>query len=168
MDGIERCIDDEIPFEIPDSWEWCRLETAFYLQAGKNIQASEISANYSTGLFPCFGGNGIRGYVKSFNRDGDFPLIGRQGALCGNINRATGRFYATEHAVCVDTFAGTNVAWACLFLKALNLNQHATATAQPGLAVANINCVLIPIPPVFEQQRIVSKVEQLLDIIKKL
>lgn len=89
-------------------------------------------------------------------------MIGRQGALCGNINRATGAFYATEHAVCVGVFGAINISWVCYLLKAMNLNQYATATAQPGLAVATINSVLIPIPSLQEQKRIVDKLDQVL------
>ena len=162
-----RDISDEIPFEIPDSWEWCRIGSIFTLQAGKNISANQIAENVEEGLYPCFGGNGVRGYVPLFNREGYYPIIGRQGALCGNINLANGQFYATEHAVCVETFANTNVLWCCYFLTALNLNQYATATAQPGLAVANINEVLIPLPPFSEQHRIVAKIEELLPYIER-
>lgn len=166
LNGIERCIDDEIPFEIPDSWCWTRIGTIFTLQAGKNISAAEIEETFQSDLYPCYGGNGIRGFVNRANRIGDYPIIGRQGALCGNINRATGEFYATEHAVCVETFCNIDVTWACFFLEALNLNQYATATAQPGLAVANINTVLIPVPPSAEQKRIKNKIEVLLPVIK--
>ena len=168
LDGMERCIDDELPFEIPENWCWCKIGTIFTLQAGKNIQAAEIHENPFTDSHPCYGGNGIRGYVASSNRTGDYPIIGRQGALCGNINRATGEFYATEHAVCVETYSQISVAWACLFLTALNLNQYATATAQPGLAVANINEVYIPLPPLVEQHRIVQRIEELLPLVKGL
>ena len=166
--GVERCIDAELPFEIPESWEWCRIGISFFLQAGKNIQTSEIKESYFDGAFPCYGGNGIRGYVGYFNHDGDYPIIGRQGALCGNINRATGKFYATEHAICVETFCNVDVSWACLFLAALNLNQYATATAQPGLAVEKINQITIPIPPLAEQRRIVAKINSILPILKAL
>ena len=168
LDGVERCIDDELPFEIPENWCWCKIGTIFTLQAGKNIQAAEIHENPFAESYPCYGGNGIRGYVASSNRTGDYPIIGRQGALCGNINRATGEFYATEHAVCVETYSQISVAWACLFLTALNLNQYATATAQPGLAVANINEVYIPLPPLAEQHRIVQRIEELLPLVKGL
>jgi len=168
LDGVERCIDDELPFEIPENWCWCKIGTIFTLQAGKNIQAAEIHENPFANSYPCYGGNGIRGYVASSNRTGDYPIIGRQGALCGNINRATGEFYATEHAVCVETYSQISVAWACLFLTALNLNQYATATAQPGLAVANINEVYIPLPPLAEQHRIVQRIEKLLPLVKGL
>ena len=168
VDGVERCIDVELPFEIPESWCWSRIGDIFSLQAGKNIQASEIKETVFDRAFRCYGGNGIRGYVNRYNRDGDYPIIGRQGALCGNINRATGRFYATEHAVCVETFCDMDVGWTCLFLSALNLNQYATATAQPGLAVAKINQVFIPVPPLSEQCRIVEKIEELLPLIQSI
>ena len=166
-DGSEKDISDEIPFDIPESWEWSRIGSLFHLQAGKNIATNEISSESHTGLFPCFGGNGIRGYVKVFNRDGSFPLIGRQGALCGNLNMATGRFYATEHAVSVETFAEVDKIWTFYALKACDLNQYATATAQPGLAVSVVNRVLIPLPPLQEQQRIVAKIESLLPLVER-
>ena len=168
LDGKERCIDAEIPFEIPENWEWSRIGNIFFLQAGKNIQAAKIKKSPFKNSFLCYGGNGIRGYVEQFNRSGDYPIIGRQGALCGNINRANGNFYATEHAICVKTFAGTCVEWACLFLKALNLNQYATATAQPGLSVAKINEILIPVPPLNEQKRICIKFNSCIEQIELL
>lgn len=160
---LPEITDEEKPFDIPGSWEWVRLGEIFLLQSGKNIKAENIHHEQTESYtYPCYGGNGIRGFVDFFNSEGDFPIIGRQGALCGNINRARGKFYATEHAVLTATFANTDVSWACYFLKALNLNQYATATAQPGLAVSKINYVLIPFPPLAEQHRIVAKIEELL------
>ena len=159
---LPEITDEEKPFDIPESWEWVRLGEIFLLQSGKNIKAENIHHEQTESYtYPCYGGNGIRGFVDFFNSEGDFPIIGRQGALCGNINRARGKFYATEHAVLTATFANTDVSWACYFLKALNLNQYATATAQPGLAVSKINYVLIPLPPLAEQYRIVNKIEEL-------
>ena len=161
-DTVENNISDtshyeNVPFEVPSSWEWTTLGEIFTLQAGKNITAKDISDKEDTEhRFPCYGGNGLRGYVCCYNRDGRFPLIGRQGALCGNINLADGLFYATEHAVVVETYCETNVDWAVHTLTHLNLNQYATSTAQPGLSVSTINEVLIPLPPIEEQRRIVS------------
>ena len=149
---------ENVPFEVPDNWVWITLGDIFTLQAGKNITAKDISEKQDkTHCFPCYGGNGLRGYVSSYNREGRFPLIGRQGALCGNINEANGRFYATEHAVAVDTYCDTNIDWAINILLYLNLNQYATSTAQPGLSVATINEVMVPVPPLKEQQRISQK-----------
>jgi len=109
--------------------------------------------------YKCYGGNGIRGFVASYNREGDFPIIGRQGALCGNINIAKGKFYATEHAVVVERYCDVDLMWAYYTLTTLNLNQYATATAQPGLSVAVINDVYIPVPPLKEQERISQEIE---------
>ena len=157
--------EEEIPFAIPENWVWVRLGDAFFMQAGKYIKANDIAEK---GEYPCFGGNGIRGYTKFFNREGHFPLIGRQGALCGNINIANGKFYATEHAVVVQTFADCDPLWAGYFLTALNLNQYATSTAQPGLSVEKISTTLIPLPPLTEQQQIVEKLNHLLTEIDEL
>ena len=144
---------------------WSTLGEYFNLQAGKFISADDIHEESSHYPYRCFGGNGIRGYVATFNRTGDYPIIGRQGALCGNINYASGEFYATEHAVVVESFGGTNTLWARYLLEQLNLNQYATATAQPGLSVKTINEVAIPIPPIGEQQRIAEAINRCIDII---
>ena len=152
---------EHINFALPKNWQLSTLGEVFYMHAGKNIVASEISSNADeTYRYKCIGGNGLRGYVQQFNTEGSFSIIGRQGALCGNINYVEGRFYATEHAVVVDTFCKTNVKWAFYFLIKLNLNQYATATAQPGLSVNTICNVQIPLPPLTEQQRIVAEIER--------
>ena len=166
---LPEITEEEKPFEIPEGWMWVRLGQIFNLQAGKNITAANIYDEPSEKQkYLCYGGNGVRGYVSSFNREGNFALIGRQGALCGNINIANGQFYATEHAVVVDHYNLTDVLWGARFLKALNLNQYATATAQPGLAVSNIIKVLIPLPPLAEQKRIVERLEELLAMCERL
>jgi type I restriction enzyme S subunit len=166
---LPEITENEKPFDIPESWKWVRIGTIFSLQAGKNITASDIYKETSDEhSFLCYGGNGIRGYVSSNNRSGHFPIIGRQGALCGNINLANGDFYATEHAVVVDHFQMCDVLWCGYFLRALNLNQYATATAQPGLAVSNIVKVPIPLPPLAEQKRIVAKLEEILPLCEQL
>ena len=160
--------EDEKPFDIPESWKWVRIGQIFNLQAGKNITSADIYSEASNGnRYLCYGGNGCRGYVSAFNREGHYALIGRQGALCGNINVAEGQFYATEHAIVVEHFNKSDVLWCAFFLKALNLNQYATATAQPGLAVANIIKVPIPLPPLAEQHRIVAKIEELLPLVDR-
>ena len=160
---------ENVPFEIPANWCWTTLGEVFTLQAGKNITAKGISDKQdSTYPFPCYGGNGLRGYVSSYNRTGRFPLIGRQGALCGNINVADGLFYATEHAVVVESYCNIDVDWAVYALIYLNLNQYATSTAQPGLSVATINEVLLPVPPIDEQKRIANEIEKWFDLIKEI
>ena len=154
--------ESEQPYKVPENWCWTKIGGILRLQAGKNISASKISKSRSQeASFPCFGGNGVRGYVERYSHDGEFPIIGRQGALCGNVNWASGKFYATEHAVVVECSSNISKRWAYHILFSMNLNQYATATAQPGLSVAVINQVPIALPPVPEQQRIVDRIESL-------
>lgn len=158
-----------VPFEVPKGWVWTTLGEIFNLQAGKNITAKDISTKQDgIHCYPCYGGNGLRGYVSNYNREGRFPLIGRQGALCGNVNEANGKFYATEHAVVVDTYCKTNVPWVINTLLYLNLNQYATSTAQPGLSVSTINDVMIPVPPLEEQQRISQSIKNWYSLIDQI
>ncbi len=153
----------EAPFEIPAKWKWVKIKNVFHLQAGKFIQAKDIASEPFAKSFPCYGGNGLRGFVKQNNREGTFPLIGRQGALCGNVNMASGKFYATEHAVVVDVKEFGDPYCVGFFLRAMNLNQYATATAQPGLSVKKIVELYFPLPPLAEQRRIVAKLDELLE-----
>lgn len=160
---------EQVPFEVPSNWGWTTLGEIFTLQAGKNITAKDISAKQDKDhCYPCYGGNGLRGYVSNYNKEGHFPLIGRQGALCGNVNEANGKFYATEHAVVVDTYCKTNIPWVINTLLYLNLNQYATSTAQPGLSVSTINDVMIPIPPLEEQQKISQSIKKWFSLIDQL
>lgn len=107
-------------------------------------------------MYPCYGGNGIRGFVKSYNKKGPNPIIGRQGALCGNVQFAQDYYYATEHAVVVRPKIKTDMRWAYYMLQNMNLNQYKSQGAQPGLAVSKIELLSIPIPPLSEQSRIVG------------
>ena len=155
------------PYQLPEGWVWTTLGEIFTLQAGKNITAKDIYTEKSEEYkYPCFGGNGIRGYVAISNKIGEYPIIGRQGALCGNINLAHGSFYATEHAVVCERYCDTDLMWVYYTLIALNLNQYATATAQPGLAVNVINDVAIPLPPLHEQQRISKSIKILFSFLE--
>ena len=154
---------EEQPYPLPEGWKWVRLGDALHLQAGKNISARNIHSEKTDEFpYPCFGGNGIRGYVSEYNHEGNFPLIGRQGALCGNIKFASGKFYATEHAVAVSAKLPHEITWVSYCLRNMNLNQYATATAQPGLAVSTLNQLPFPYPPLDEQQEIVRILDNLL------
>ena len=158
-------IDDDIPYDIPDGWAWCRIKDICQMNAGKSKAKDQIFPEPFNNCFPCYGGNGHRGYVDTYNYEGKYCIVGRQGALCGNVNTAEGKFYATEHAVVVTLFDKVHFEWNFFTLKTLNLNQYATGAAQPGLSVANIQNVFIPIPPLNEQKRIADKVSQLFSLL---
>ena len=158
-DGTVKCIEDEIPFDLPEGWELTTLGGICSMQAGSFMPASNISSECGEGMYPCYGGNGIRGYVNQYSLDGIYPLIGRQGALCGNINMAHGKFYATEHAVVVTKMEDINLEWLFYLLCALNLNQYSSGAAQPGLAVSNLLKIYIDLPPKEEQKRIAKQIK---------
>ena len=163
-----KCIEDEIPFELPEGWEWCRLKHVCMMSAGKAKPTDQIMTEPFEGCFPCFGGNGIRGYVDEYNQDGIFSIVGRQGALCGNINIAKGKFYATEHAVVTTLFSGIDFNWSNYVLEALHLNSYATGAAQPGLSVANVLNVFVPVPPTQEQVHIGIRIAESIKIIENI
>ena len=166
--GEVKCIDEEIPFEIPQGWEWCRISDVCVMQAGKNMTADKIfSEPTEAHPYRCVGGNGLRGYVAEFNTEGNHAIVGRQGALCGCLNVEVGNFYATEHAVVVSSYGNIHYKFMYWFLMALNLNQLATATAQPGLSVTKVMDSYFPLPPLPEQQRIITKIEELMPFVNK-
>ena len=168
QDGTIKCIEDEIPFEVPEGWAWARLRDICMMSAGKSKSTDQIKSEPFEESYPCFGGNGVRGYVDEYNQDGIFSIVGRQGALCGNINIAIGKFYATEHAVVTTLFDGIDFKWSNYILEALRLNNYATGAAQPGLSVANILNVFVPVPPTQEQDRIGNNVYESLKIVEAL
>lgn len=136
------------------------LGKACCLKAGITTSADMIHEQSNVFSVPCYGGNGIRGYVESATQCGCYPIIGRQGALCGNVQLATGKFHATEHAVLVTPLIEANVVWLFYLLKMMDLYRFHTGAAQPGLAVKTLNTVDIPIADVAVQQQFASFVEQ--------
>lgn len=136
------------PIKNEKNWEIELLGEICDLKAGKNIKASEIHDEQTDGLYPCYGGNGLRGYVNKYSHEGNINLIGRQGALCGNVKYARGKFYATEHAVVTQPKIEINSYWLHFVLIELNLNRLSTGAAQPGLTVGKLNEVEVIIPPI--------------------
>lgn len=137
--------------EFP-KWERRKLGEVCKMQSGKFINANEIININHSDSFPCYGGNGLRGYTMRYNQNGDYPLIGRQGAHCGNITFAKGKFYATEHAIIVFEKIPFNPKWMYYLLSTLNLNQYSTGLAQPGLSIQTIERVDIFFSNIINEQ----------------
>lgn len=140
-------------FQDAGAWLQKQVKDVCQLQAGKFVSAAEINGNTNNGLYPCYGANGLRGYTKSYTHTGKYALIGRQGALCGNVVLATGQFHATEHAVVATPKGGVDTDWLFYMLTHSNLNQYATGQAQPGLSVENLEKVNIQIPKTENEQQ---------------
>jgi type I restriction enzyme S subunit len=116
-----------------DAWEQRELGTVTQeFKSGNSLKADKIS---ESGKYPVYGGNGLRGYTSNYNHDGEFALIGRQGALCGNMNYSIGKAYFTEHAVVVEANEKNNTRFIYYMLDTMNLGQYSDQSAQPGLAV---------------------------------
>ncbi|EJH2590153.1 restriction endonuclease subunit S [Vibrio parahaemolyticus] len=146
--------------ELPSS-KTATLGEILDMRAGKHIKAKDISAIKNTEhKYTCFGGNGSRGFVQEYSHEGDYALIGRQGALCGNVKRAKGKFYATEHAVVCTPKEEIDIDWAFHMLTFMNLNQYKSQSAQPGLAVGNLANLTIIVPPISEQKKIAKILNQ--------
>ena len=153
-------------FQNAGEWEEKTIGGVCKLKAGEFVSASAIAEAFKDGLFPCYGGNGLRGYVQTSTHEGTIVLIGRQGALCGNVNLFHGKFHATEHALVVSPHDGVATNWLYYALDWLNLNRFAIGQAQPGLSVGVLNNVALAMPSeVAEQQRIAECLTSLDDLI---
>ena len=142
---------------IPCHWSITALHHVTMLKSGESIIATMMDDNEE---FPVYGGNGFRGYYSNYTHNGNYILIGRQGALCGNINHASGKFWASEHAIVLTPTKVISTTWLGELLKAMNLNQYSVSAAQPGLSAEAIGRLKIPFPPLNEQQAIVYRIDK--------
>lgn len=134
---------------------YVQIGEIFSMRAGEHVAAATIAPSEDPEHpFPCFGGNGIRGYVSEANRNIPAILIGRQGALCGNVQRSSGPFFATEHAVVTEPRIELNLSWAFHKLRQMDLNQYKTKSAQPGLSVRKLSQIPLKVPPLERQEDI--------------
>ena len=143
----------EIRFEgFTEAWEQRKLgDVAQEFKSGNSLKADEIDI---TGDYPVYGGNGLRGYTSTYNHDGEYALIGRQGALCGNMNYSAGKAYFTEHAVVVKADENNVTRFLYYMLNIMNLGQYSDQSAQPGLAVNKLVKLENSFPKKEEQQQI--------------
>ena len=148
--------------------EWVEkrlVELASTMKSGAGITSSNI---FDAGTYPVYGGNGLRGYTEKYTHEGEFFLIGRQGALCGNINRVSGQVFISEHAIATQGNKDSDTDWLAHKLEFMNLNRLSESSAQPGLSVKKLKRLKIKSPSKPEQQKIASfltavdsKIEQL-------
>ncbi|MCB4320815.1 restriction endonuclease subunit S [Alcaligenes nematophilus] len=136
-------------------WKIKPLGELCSLRSGESITSEDID---ETSEFPCYGGNGLRGYTNDYTHDGDYVLIGRQGALCGNVVAASGKFFASEHALIVTSTPEVATKWLYYILSEANLNQYSESSAQPGLSATKLLRLEFNAPPAKEEQTAIANV----------
>lgn len=153
MFPAKGCDTPEIRFPgFTGAWEQRKLgDLCVEFRSGEFISASDIT---ETGEYPVFGGNGLRGFTDRFNHDGEYTLIGRQGALCGNVNFAVGKSYFTEHAIAVRADQKNQTRFLYYLFSTMDLGQYSGQSAQPGLAVGNLVELKSTLPDKQEQEKI--------------
>lgn len=150
---------------IPSDWEIKRLsEICTTFKSGIGITSENIS---KIAEYPVYGGNGLRGFTNNYTHEGDFILIGRQGALCGNIVRVDGKNYISEHAIAVQTNDENDNSFLAYKLDFKNLNKYSESSAQPGLSVEKLVKLKIHLPPLPEQRAIAQSLSTIDSTINK-
>ena len=152
-------ITEEIPFDLPYNWTWCRLGNLISITSGENLTSSQMH----NGEIPVYGGNGITGYHSKANVFEETIVIGRVGYYCGSIHLTPCQAWVTDNAFITQYSKFLNRDFLIILLTALNLGKCYNATAQPVVSGKKIYPLLIALPPIKEQQRIVAQIEKLFE-----
>ena len=157
--------EDEIPFDIPESWKWLRLGQILNIESGKGLTAKQMRP----GEIPVFGGNGITGYHDESLIEKETVVIGRVGFYCGSVHITPKNAWITDNAF-ITTYPeeSINIEYLVYVLRHMNLGQNSNATAQPVVSGKKIYPMLFPLPPLAEQKRIVAKIEELMPLCERL
>jgi type I restriction enzyme, S subunit len=141
-------------------WTKSKLSSLCELKSGAGITSKDINP---TSGFPCYGGNGLRGFATRYTHEGAYALIGRVGALCGNIQLVEGRFFASEHTLIVYVSAGVDIGWLSIVLREMNLNQYAESSAQPVLTATKLGVLEINHPSNSGEQHAIYEIVKAFD-----
>ena len=162
LDAKDTVPESEQPFEIPENWRWVRLGNIIKLRSGEGLSKK----NFKKGEYPVYGGNGLTGYHNNFNVLENTIVIGRVGYYCGNVRKTNSNTWVTDNALIVSIPENINIDYMLYLLQSLNLGKSTSQTAQPVITGKIIKPIIVSIPPLPEQKRIVSKLEQLFSIIE--
>ncbi len=151
---------EQVLYKLPDGWEWKRIEDVFTITSGKNLTKKDMQ---DKGEFPVYGGNGVTGRHSEFNLDGSNIVIGRVGALCGNVRLVEEKIWITDNAFFIKEYKVDILKeYLTKILSAMNIGETANKAAQPVISYKGIKDLHIPYPPLNEQKRIVEKLDALL------
>ncbi|WP_323897429.1 MULTISPECIES: restriction endonuclease subunit S [Aeromonas] len=151
---------EQVLYKLPDGWEWKRIEDVFTITSGKNLTKKDM---HDEGEFPVYGGNGIAGRYNDFNLSGSNIIIGRVGALCGNVRLVNSDIWVTDNAFFIKEYKVDILKeYLAKVLSTLNLGETANKAAQPVISYKGIKDLVIPYPPLDEQKCIVEKLDAML------
>lgn len=141
---------------MKEGWRKKYLVKEFRLRSGDYLSSKMMEE----GSIPVYGGNGITGFHNQSNIEGRHIIIGRVGALCGNVHMTTDRAWVSDNAFVVDDINDNwDIFYLAYILKYLNLNQYASQTAQPVISNKSLKDVVVSLPPLPEQHRIVEHLD---------
>ena len=160
--GEVKCIDEEVPFEIPVGWEWERFGNIMINKDSERVPLSVAQRQQLKKTYDYYGASGVIDKVDKYLFDKDLLLIGEDGANL--INRSTpiafiakGKYWVNNHAHVLDVCSEMALSYVALFINAISLVDYVTGTAQPKMNQEKMNSILLAIPPVKEQHRILEK-----------
>jgi len=137
-----------------DCWEEQLLEDCFKMKSGDNLTAK----NMTEGEYPVFGGNGIAGYHNDYNLSGSNVIIGRVGALCGNVRHINENIWLTDNAFkVVDYKFDFDNSFLTYLLNYKDLRSYARQAAQPVISNSSLKDVVLHFPKSKEQQQTIVR-----------
>ena len=164
---VKPISEDEIPFEIPESWEWVRFGTITINRDSERVPLSVDERSKLKKTYDYYGASGVIDKVDNYLFDKPLLLIGEDGANL--INRSTpiafiakGKYWVNNHAHVLDYINEGLMQYMCWYINAISLVDYVTGTAQPKMNQEKMNSILVALPPLAEQHRIVAKIEELL------
>jgi type I restriction enzyme S subunit len=138
---------------VPAAWKVIPLKWRSRCTSGDGIATEDVEPNESAELgIPVVGGNGLMGYAANSNIDKQVLVIGRVGALCGNVHIVNPPAWITDNALVLrpKTEAFDN-RYLAQVLRFRNLNDIAAKTAQPLITGSQVRDQRVPCPPMHEQ-----------------
>ena len=162
---LKTVSDAEYPYPLPTGWSWVRIGQLIYIQSGDGL----TSAKMKDGPVPVFGGNGVTGYHDTANTFEPTIVIGRVGYYCGSIHVTPSEAWITDNAF-RTRYSKDDIhqEFLELMLNATDLKEQENATAQPVISGTKIYPIVVGLPPLAEQHRIVTKVDSLMTLCDRL